>query len=362
MVTPRKVYTPERRAFLLNNALRIVRAYKRKPETVQFPVYFGDCELGPLRAFSEQRLVLFKLHYKQLQYTLRCLGWPLKLEYAVLADKLNKLAARHEKGVVFIEISESGKVVLEVSTDVPEFTLAGLVDHLNLLTSDPDEETDDSETYFTELGCIEVCIDTEPSTPCFSTTHWLKDKHVFDEAETRVQKVETGYKSTDEPTLLQLELEIDESARIQTFLEEDCVPTKLPLVYNPMQQVMNAGEATVAFFRNGVWCTPHASTGCRLDPLRTALLKYQILEEAVISVQNLSEFEDCLLISAHHGVLRGIVTGNKPEVLSKVGRKRRARPVVKEAPYISESEAKKRSVQAQNMWGKTIPGTGVFRI
>ncbi|GMM49647.1 hypothetical protein DASB73_006050 [Starmerella bacillaris] len=144
----------------------------------------------------------------------------------------------------------------------------------------------------------------------------------------------------------------------QKVLDADNI---LALTYNPLQQVLNAGFFTIAFLFQGQWVTPHASTGCRIDPLRQALLEMRIIHENIISVHDLEDMEDCILINSAFGVLRGVVSGTKPVVLSKVGRKRPAAKPKNETKVISEKEAARRSAQAQMMQGDKIPGTSVFR-
>lgn len=400
MVTPRKVYTREKRAFLVRNALRLRRAFLRRPETVVCGIYYDPAlRLGPLDKLADAGFVLARLHFQQLAFAAKCFGWPLRLEYAAFLAALRRVAAGEPRGAVFASLDASGALELAFAADVPQFTLAGLADQLKILTAEPDWIEGKYAVYTTQLAAIEVRIDPEPSVPCPASTFALRDTWVRDEAVERVlarypEPFEDGDSDSDEDgdssggggdsgtlagafsaldgdaTLLDgladvdlLPPDDDMGPDLAAVLEpEDDTPPRLALTYNGVQQVLNAGEFTVAFMRQGVWLTPHVATGCRLDPLRAALLRFGVLREAVFSVQQLAPFEDCLLVSATYGVLRGVVCGDKPEVLSRVGRKRKARTRPKEAQGISEAQAARRSQQAQRMAGEKIPGTGSFRI
>jgi 4-amino-4-deoxychorismate lyase len=86
------------------------------------------------------------------------------------------------------------------------------------------------------------------------------------------------------------------------------------LLYNPAGLITETSIANVAFFRDGKWLTPAASTGCLPGVSRRWLLEHSRIHEdndRRLTVQSITDGEPVLLLNGLHGCYPGRINSQK---------------------------------------------------
>lgn len=360
MVTKRRDYLPKSRLQLIDRPVDIIEAYSRESQGAIVTSVRCDQRISRICFHDEHFLkqsdgpfLLSKIHYDILLFSFRSLKLTIDLSYSSFLQKLHQAyesVKEKENVIIQLKITFTGKIEAKVTLDNAKTGyFDGLLDQMVAkMASDGKIRKEDRDSL--KPTCVK--FDTDATLPSQTTSFNLENQVPYELALSRTSaKVQKNFSE-----------ESDVSAPNKHFKAD-----YIPLMFNPLQLTLSAGEWIPALFRDNRWLVPHICNGGHNDALRVFLLECGLVHECQIKVQGFNEGEDILLISASRGIRRGIISGKAPDASYKYTRVRRnGAKLAAEKKYeqaVNAQQAQRISIEVtQGAQSKGIPNTHKFRI